>query len=35
MPRTVEDILKHADDLAKRFEDYDPSAEDERDPDAV
>ena len=35
MPRSVEDILKHADDLAKRFEDYEPRAEDERDPDAV
>lgn len=32
MPRTVEEILKHADDLAKRFEDYEPSADDERDP---
>ena len=35
MPRSVEDILKHADELAKRFEDYQPKAEDERDPDAV
>lgn len=35
MPRTVEDILKHADELAKRFEDYDPNPEDERDPDAA
>lgn len=32
MPRTVEEILKHADDLAKRFEDYEPSADDKRDP---
>ena len=32
MPRTVEEILKHADELAKRFEDYEPSADDERDP---
>lgn len=35
MPRSVEDILKHADELAKRFEDYEPKADDERDPDAV
>ena len=27
MPRTVEEILKHADELAKRFEDYEPSAD--------
>lgn len=33
MPRTVQDILDHADDLAKRFEDYEPSASDERDPE--
>ncbi len=32
MPRTVQDILDHADELAKRFEDYAPSAGDERDP---
>jgi hypothetical protein len=32
MPRTVQDILDHADELAKRFEDYEPSATDERDP---
>ncbi len=35
MPRSVEDILKHADELAKRFEDYEPEAGDEQDPDAV
>jgi len=35
MPRSVEDILKHADELAKRFEDYEPEAGDERDPDAA
>ena len=35
MPRSVEDILKHADELAKRFEDYQPKAEDERDLDVV
>src|SRR5471030_2627102 len=32
MPRTIKDILEHADELAKRFEDYEPSATDERDP---
>ncbi len=32
MPRTVQEILDHADDLAKRFEDYEPTADDERDP---
>ena len=35
MPRSVDDILKHADELAKRFEDYDPQPDDERNPDAV
>ena len=35
MPRSVEDILRHADELAKRFEDYEPKAEDERDLDAL
>ena len=34
MPRTVQDILDHADELAKRFENYEPAAEDERDPEA-
>ena len=29
MPRSVQDILDHADDLAKRFEDYEPSPDDE------
>jgi hypothetical protein len=33
MPRTVQDILDHADELAKRFEDYEPSPTDERDPE--
>ncbi len=33
MPRTAKDILDHADQLAKRFEDYQPKPEDERDPD--
>ena len=32
MPRTIQDILDHADELAKRFENYEPSATDERDP---
>ncbi len=34
MPRSVQDILDHADELAKRFESYEPSAADERDPAA-
>lgn len=34
MPRTVQDILDHSDELAKRFEDYEPSPADERDPEA-
>lgn len=34
MPRTVQDILDHADELAKRFEDYEPADGDERDPEA-
>ena len=32
MKRSVQDILDHADELAKRFEDYEPNPEDERDP---
>lgn len=32
MPRTVQEILDHADELAERFEAYEPAAEDERDP---
>ena len=32
MPRSVKDILDHADELARRFEDYKPAPEDERDP---
>lgn len=35
MPRSVEEILKHADELAKRFEDYEPKPEDERNVGAV
>ena len=33
MPRTVKDILEHADELAKRFEDYEPSSDDSREPE--
>lgn len=33
MPRTVQDILDQADELAKRFQDYEPAAHDERDPE--
>lgn len=29
MPRSMQEILDHADDLAKRFEDYEPSPDDE------
>jgi hypothetical protein len=29
MPRSVQEILDHADELAKRFEDYEPSPDDE------
>ena len=29
MPRSLQDILDHADELAKRFEDYEPSPDDE------
>ena len=32
MPRTVQDILDHGDELAKRFEVYEPEADDQRDP---
>ncbi len=35
MPRTVEEILAHADDLAARFEDYEPDSEDELDVAAI
>ncbi|MGL5823809.1 MAG: hypothetical protein ACRCYU_03060 [Nocardioides sp.] len=35
MPRSVDDILKHADELTARFEDYEPDPADELDPDAV
>lgn len=30
MPRSIQEILDHADELAKRFEDYEPKTEDER-----
>lgn len=30
MPRSIKEILDQADELAKRFEDYDPGASDER-----
>lgn len=32
MPRSVQEILDHADDLAAQFEAYDPFPDDERDP---
>lgn len=35
MPRTVDEILKHAEELAARFEDYDPNPDDELDSHAV
>ena len=31
MPRSVQDILDHADELATRFENYEPAPGDERD----
>ena len=35
MPRPVQDILGHADELAKRFEQYEPNADDERVPEVL
>ena len=35
MPRTVDEILQHADELAARFEEYEPSEADELDTEAV
>jgi hypothetical protein len=35
MPRSVDDILKHADELAARFENYEPDPADELDAAAV
>ena len=32
MPRTREEILAHADELARRFENYEPREDDKRDP---
>ncbi len=32
MPRSVQEILDHSDELASRFEAYEPAADDERDP---
>ncbi len=34
VPRSVPEILAHADELARRFEDYEPRPDDERDPEA-
>ena len=34
MPRTVQDILDHADELTSRFESYEPTPQDARDPEA-
>ena len=30
MPRSIQEILDHADELAKRFEEYEPHPDDER-----
>ncbi len=30
MPRSIQEILDHADELAQRFEEYEPSTSDER-----
>lgn len=30
MPRSIQEILDHADELARRFEDYEPDPDDER-----
>ncbi|NLF05034.1 MAG: hypothetical protein GX593_08580 [Actinomycetales bacterium] len=35
MPRTVDEILAHADELAARFESYEPNPGDELDVEAV
>jgi len=35
MPRSVEEILAHADELSARFENYEPNPADELDPGAV
>ncbi len=31
MPRSIQEILDHGDELAERFEDYEPASGDERD----
>jgi len=33
MPRSVPDILDHAEELARRFDDYETAPGDERDPE--
>lgn len=35
MPRTVDEILAHADELAAKFENYEPNSADEVDAEAV
>ncbi|MGB7981413.1 MAG: hypothetical protein WCF36_11550 [Candidatus Nanopelagicales bacterium] len=35
VPRTVDEILAHADELAARFEDYEPNPDDEIDAGAL
>jgi len=35
MPRTVDEILQHADELAARFESYEPNPDDELDAGAA
>ena len=30
MPKSIQEILDHADELAQRFEDYEPDTDDER-----
>ena len=35
VPRTVQEILDHGDELAARFEAYEPRPDDERDPRAL
>lgn len=35
MPRSVEEILQHADELAEKFENYEPDPSDELNRDAV
>lgn len=35
MPRSIDNILAHSEELATRFENYEPRPEDERDPAAI